>query len=102
MLTRKGGLLYRSHRLEPVVQYIADPVHSRGPIATQISTPCAGGGPMGVFVKSYAELTKPIPRNLDQVMGYVFDFFASNFAICEHWFAALPAGTQPNRLMAIA
>ena len=40
-------------------------------------------------------------------MGYftgtqapVTDFFARNFAIYDHWFSSLPAGTQPNRLMA--
>ena len=42
-------------------------------------------------------------------MGYydkravpVFDFFARNFAICDHWFSPLPAGTQTNRLMAMS
>lgn len=105
----EGGLLYRPHRLDQVVQVIADPAHSCVPIATQIGTPAAGGGPMGGFVKSYAELTQPVPAELDRVMGYydadalpVFDFFARNFVVCDHWFAALPAGTQPNRLMAMA
>jgi phospholipase C len=43
------------------------------------------------------------------VMGYfgkdeapVTNFFAENFAVCDRWFASLPAGTQPNRLMAMA
>ena len=42
-------------------------------------------------------------------MGYftkeqvpVTDFFAENFAVCDRWFSALPAGTQPNRLMAMS
>jgi phospholipase C len=30
------------------------------------------------------------------------DFFAQNFAVCDHWFASLPTGTQPNRLMAMS
>jgi phospholipase C len=44
-----------------------------------------------------------------QVMQYytpreipITDFFARNFAICDHWFAPLPAGTQPNRLMTMS
>ena len=44
-----------------------------------------------------------------QVMQYytpreipITDFFARNFAICDRWFAPLPAGTQPNRLMTMA
>jgi len=32
----------------------------------------------------------------------VTEFLARNFAVCDHWHAALPAGTQPNRLMAMA
>ena len=32
---------------------------------------------------------------------YVTDFLARNFAICDHWFAPLPASTLPNRLMAM-
>jgi len=105
----QGGVSYPPRRLDQVVQTIADPAHSRGPIATQISTLNASGGQMGGFVKSYAELTQPAPSRVDLVMGYydatalpVFDFFARNFAICDHWFASLPAGTQPNRLMAMA
>jgi hypothetical protein len=30
------------------------------------------------------------------------DFFAKNFTVCDHWFAPLPADTQPNRLMALS
>jgi phospholipase C len=32
----------------------------------------------------------------------VFDFFARNFVVCDHWFCALPTGTQANRLMAMS
>jgi phospholipase C len=66
---------------------------------------------MGGFVRSYMTYAPhnhpPADRSL--VMGYydaaavpVVDFFARNFAICDHWFAALPLGTQANRLMAMA
>lgn len=29
-------------------------------------------------------------------------FFTQNFTVCDRWFASLPAGTQPNRLMAMS
>ena len=33
----------------------------------------------------------------------MYDFFARNFRLCDHWLTpVLPAGTQPNRLMAMA
>lgn len=105
----EAGVTYGPHLLAPELQTIADPLHTHQSIALQIDTPAAGRASMGGFVKSYAELTKPTPPLLGDVMGYynadavpVFDFFARNFAICDHWFAALPAGTQPNRLMAMS
>jgi phospholipase C len=52
---------------------------------------------------------KPPPRDASLVMGYytnsavpIFDFFARNFTVCDHWFSALPTGTQANRLMAMS
>jgi phospholipase C len=38
----------------------------------------------------------------DQAAVPIFDFFARNFAICDHWFAASPTGTQANRLIAMS
>jgi phospholipase C len=42
-------------------------------------------------------------------MGYfdaatlpTFDLFARNYCVCDHWFSALPLGTQANRLMTMA
>jgi phospholipase C len=104
-----NGVVYRSTLLDPAVQTIDDPSHSRETIAVQINTPPQGGGLMGGFVTSYADLTTPAPTDPSQAMGYydaaavpIFDFFARNFVVCDHWFSALPAGTQPNRLMAMA
>jgi phospholipase C len=90
----------------------ADPPHERSEIALQMGTPTNGMFPMDGFVTNYASaegaksLTK---RNPPPVMGYftpdeapVTDFFAQHFAICDHWFSSLPAGTQPNRLMAMS
>ena len=87
---------------------IDDPPHTRPTIALQLGTSLGAEGPMTGFVASYAQ-RKQRPRSLSHVMGYytapdvpVFDFFARNFTVCDRWFSALPAGTQPNRLMALA
>lgn len=104
------GKRYAINALPPSTQLIPDPPHDRGPIAMQISTPCADGGcpELGGFVASYASRNPP-PADLSMVMGYysaealpVYDFFAKNFTVCDNWFAPLPTGTQPNRLMAMA
>jgi phospholipase C len=107
-----GGETYPLHRLAPAAQQIDDPDHTQKSIAMQIATPPQGGAPrqMGGFVQSYvtyAPAGKP-PHDRSLVMGYydaaaapAVDFFARNFAICDHWFAALPLGTQANRLMAM-
>ena len=97
-------------RLPPTTQNITDPPHEDNNIDVQINTPTRGGAAktMGGFVKSYWDAT-PRPPDRSLVMGYydksavpVFDFFARNFAICDHWFSSLPAGTQANRLMAMS
>jgi len=90
----------------------ADPPHERDQIATQMGTAVNGVFPMNGFVINYANAKGAKPVNPDSqppVMGYftaeqvpVTDFFAQNFAICDHWFSSLPAGTQPNRLMAMS
>jgi phospholipase C len=87
---------------------IDDPPHTRPTVAMQLGTSAGGAGPMTGFVASYAQ-RKQRPRALSHVMGYytapdvpILDFFARNFTVCDRWFSALPAGTQPNRLMALA
>lgn len=89
-----------------------DPPHERDPIALQMGQPTNGVFPMNGFVANY--VTAPgaaavFPGSQPPVMGYftkdqvpVTDFFAENFAICDHWFSSLPAGTQPNRLMSMS
>jgi len=90
----------------------ADPPHERDQIAMQMGTPTDGVFPMDGFVTNYAgakgaALVTPVSQ--PPVMGYftadqapVTDFFAQNFAICDHWFSSLPAGTQANRLIAMS
>jgi phospholipase C len=103
-----GQTPYPIHRLTAATQTIEDPPHEQATIAIQINTLTPGGNKMGGFVKSYLERNPP-PADPSLVMGYydkasvpVFDFFARNFTVCDHWFAALPTGTQANRLMAMS
>ncbi len=90
----------------------ADPPHERDQIAIQMGTAVNGIFPLNGFVTNYAGAKGAPPLTTNShppVMGYfsaeqvpVTDFFAQNFAICDHWFSSLPAGTQPNRLMAMS
>ena len=92
------------------VQQIDDPPHEHATIEIQIGSPRLPGGPypMNGFVESYL-MRHPPPADKRLVMGYytatevpAFDFFARNYTICDHWFSALPTGTQANRLMAMS
>jgi phospholipase C len=78
-----------------------DPPHGKKAIRAQIN-----GGAMDGFIESFAEETDmPFPW---RVMGYythlelpVYDYFAQNFLICDHWFSSVPSATWPNRLYSI-
>jgi phospholipase C len=105
-----NGATYSLHRVGADYQ-ISDPQHNRVSIRTQIELPPADHhlSRMGGFVESYAKFSDRRPADLSAVMGYydansvpVFDFFARNYCVCDHWFASLPLGTQANRLMAMA
>jgi phospholipase C len=105
---RSAGDFVPIHALTSTLQNMPDPPHEDSDIGPQITTKSRGTGSLGGFVKSYLN-ADPRPADPTPVMGYykkdavpVFDFFARNFAICDHWFSPLPAGTQPNRLMAMA
>ena len=89
-----------------------DPPHERLWIAMQIGNSVNGQREMNGFVRSYykdGHLPGPGPNVQPEVMGYftpaqipLTDFFARNFAVCDHWFSSIPASTQPNRLMAMS
>ena len=32
----------------------------------------------------------------------VYDFFARNYCVCDHWFCSVPGATWPNRMFAVA
>jgi len=86
-----------------------DPPHERPDIGTQIDPNGDGGYSMGGFVRSYANVHPLSQGDQPIVMGYYMaqdlpatHFFATNYAICDRWFAAIPTGTQPNRLMSMS
>ncbi len=82
--------------------HVTDPPHERANIALQLGERSAEGVfPMKGFIHS-AGGNSQVMQYYDAATVPVTDFFAHNFALCDRWFAPLPAGTQPNRLMAMS
>jgi len=84
--------------LEPRVP---DPPHERPDIVLQLGAVGANGFALDGFVAS-AKGDSDVMRYQTPDKVPILNFFARNFRICDHWFAPLPASTQPNRLMAMA
>ena len=95
----------------------ADPPHERNNITIQLVGIATANGaiatnppyPMNGFVHSYSIDEHVDAAHLPIPMGYhigpelpAADFFAKQFCICDRWFASLPTGTQPNRLMTMS
>lgn len=82
-----------------------DPDHSGEGVEKQM------GSDMGGFVADYMATRNPeatAPKPADP-MRYqtaanvpVFDFLASEFAICDRWFCSVPGSTWPNRIASLA
>ena len=90
-----------------------DPYHERSNAAMCLGTaqmsPDGLKYPMKGFIQSYPDKINAGGVNQPVVMGYftgedlpTTHFFAENFLICDRWFCSLPAGTQPNRLLAMS
>src|SRR5439155_22022757 len=101
------------HLTDPYDVIDADPPHEWFNIARQMGHPDENGVfPIKGFVTNYAAAKGTLSITAGDhppVMGYFRDeevpitnFLAQNYAICDRWFSSLPAGTQPNRLMAMA
>ena len=97
------------HLANPDQKLPDDPPHERPDIGAQLDPAGDYSYSMRGFVRSYAQLHGVDPGDQPMVMGYyqaedvpATHFFASNYGICDHWFAAIPTGTQPNRLMAMS
>lgn len=79
---------------------VQDPCHSGWCVGQQM----AHG--MGGFVANYA--TTRAHQRPGDVMCYqtrdhvpVYDFLASEFAVCDRWFCSVPGSTWPNRLSSL-
>ncbi len=87
-----------------------DPPHERSNIAAQLGALQADGTfPMTGFVSAIPAAVSADPATRRLVADYfgseqvpMSHFFAQNYTICDRWFASLPAGTQPNRLMSMS
>jgi phospholipase C len=86
-----------------------DPPHERVDIAAHLGELRKGQYSLNGFVSRIPEAVSKDPAARSLVMSYfgaeevpLNDFLARNFAICDRWFSSLPAGTQPNRLMAMS
>lgn len=97
------------HNDDPFSSMPGDPPHERKPIEVQMNRQGDGTFGMNGYVTNYATVCPVNPGDKPPVMGYftpaeapVSSFLADNFAVCDHWFSALPAGTQANRLIAMS
>jgi len=85
-----------------------DPPHERPDMARNLGDLQNGSYPMNGFVSGIPQTVSTDSEVRKLVMGYfgaeqvpMSHFFSQQFAICDQWFAPLPAGTQPNRLMSM-
>jgi phospholipase C len=81
-----------------------DPPHEREDIDVQINSIL---GPMHGFAQNYRNSSPDAdPMRVMEYCthGYLpsTEFLARSFALCDNWFACLPASTLPNRLMAMS
>ena len=82
--------------------------HEMQQVATQLrKSPANGKYLMDGFVEAYINFTGAAPNPKSDPMGFfsaaqvpITSFLASNYLVCNRWFAALPTSTQPNRTMA--
>jgi phospholipase C len=86
-----------------------DPPHERPNMAANLGALQNNFYPMNGFVNAIPSSVSTLPDVRKLVMSYfgaeqvpMSHFFSQNFAICDRWFSALPAGTQPNRLMSMS
>lgn len=98
-------------------QYPIEPFGNRGLVKSQDPDHSGEGvekqmaGEMGGFVSDYMATRNPkatAPEPVDP-MRYqtaanapVFNFLASEFAVCDRWFCSVPGSTWPNRIASLA
>jgi len=102
-----GELHYPFHMSDSPLT--TDLPHDRHHVEQQLGRQKAPGQySMDGFVDAYYNLT-PTRMQLVDPMGFftaaevpMMDFFAKEFAVCDRWFASVPADTHPNRLMSLS
>ena len=83
----------------------SDLPHSRAEVNTQLAFR-GTKATMSGFVQAYVELTHNIVESppplgyMTPASVFMSNFLARNYLVCDHWFAPLPADTQPNRAVA--
>jgi phospholipase C len=105
-----GQSLQSFHSIDPYsLPAKFDPPHERPYVAQHLGRFQDGLFSMTGFASAIPDSVSADPAARRLVMGYfgapeapINDFFARNFTICDQWFCSLPAGTQPNRLMAMS
>jgi phospholipase C len=101
------GEPYYPHEM-PDGRLSTDLPHDRGAIAVQLhKSAVTGTFAMDGFAKSYFAASPTNRTATPDPLGFLRPqdvpmtrFLADNYAVCDRWFASLPAGTQPNRQMA--
>src|SRR5262249_34268238 len=82
--------------------------HERASTATKLhKRNLTGPFAMDGFARTYFEASPNNQSTTPDSMGFLQKgdvpmtrFLADEYAVCDKWFASVPAGTQPNRLMA--
>jgi phospholipase C len=82
--------------------------HDRGAIAIQLhKSAVTGNFAMDGFAQSYFASSRTNRSTKPDPLGFLTPpdlpmcrFLADQYAVCDRWFSSVPAGTQPNRLMA--
>lgn len=90
----------------------SDLPHERARVKTQLAhSDATGTYTMRGFVEAYRQHlgSARVPKKAEPMAFQdgpdsvpMMDFFAREFTVCSRWFSALPADTQPNRLMAMS
>jgi phospholipase C len=105
---QNGTETYNPFRFKADVKLSKDLPHEMDWVKLQMDKSAANGQfQMDGFVKAYRGFTGAPPDPKPDPMGFfsaaqipVSSFLASEYCVCDNWFAPIPTSTQPNRTMA--
>jgi phospholipase C len=103
-----GTETHNPFRFKADVTLATDIPHEMEFVKTQMDkSPSNGDFLMDGFVKAYRAFTGAPSTPKPDPMGFfraaqipITSFLASNYCVCDKWFASIPTSTQPNRTMA--